>query len=74
MDKQDVRTLLRGCVEKYLTEREKLIISMRYGLDGGEQHTLDEISELIGRTRERVRQIQHKALKKLARHLEEIKK
>ena len=74
MDKEDVRTLLRACVEKHLTEREKLIISMRYGLDGGNQHTLDEISELIGRTRERVRQIQHKALKKLARHLEEIKK
>ncbi|WDE97912.1 RNA polymerase sigma factor RpoD/SigA [Lentisphaera profundi] len=74
MDERDVKNLLEECVEKHLSEREKLIISMRYGLDGGDQHTLDEISELIGRTRERVRQIQHKALKKLSRHLDEIKK
>jgi len=74
MDDRDVKSLLQDCVDQHLTEREKLIINMRYGLHGGEQHTLDEISELIGRTRERVRQIQHKALKKLSRHLDEIKK
>ena len=38
---------------------------MRYGLDGKPPRTLEEISKHIGRTRERVRQIQKRALKKL---------
>ena len=48
-----------------LDEREKEIIMMRYGFDDGEAKTLDDIGELVGLTRERVRQIEIKALRKL---------
>ena len=48
-----------------LDEREKEIITMRYGFDDGEAKTLDDIGELVGLTRERVRQIEIKALRKL---------
>ncbi|MCK5834313.1 MAG: RNA polymerase sigma factor RpoD/SigA [Lentisphaeria bacterium] len=48
-----------------LSEREQLILDLRYGLSGKNAKTLDEVSSAIGRTRERVRQIQNHALKKL---------
>jgi RNA polymerase primary sigma factor len=48
-----------------LEEREKMILKMRFGLDGQHPRTLEEVSQEIGRTRERVRQIQNQALSKL---------
>lgn len=48
-----------------LDEREKMILKMRFGLDGSRSRTLEEVSQEIGRTRERVRQIQNQALTKL---------
>ena len=48
-----------------LDEREKKILKMRFGLDGEKAQTLEEVSQEIGRTRERVRQIQNQALFKL---------
>ncbi len=48
-----------------LEEREKLILKMRFGMDGYKERTLEEVSQAIGRTRERVRQIQNQALSKL---------
>ena len=48
-----------------LEPREKLILKMRFGLDGYRARTLEEVSQAIGRTRERVRQIQNQALTKL---------
>ena len=54
-----------------LEEREKAIIYMRYGLDGNPPMTLDEVSRAIGRTRERVRQLQNSALNKLRKSLSE---
>ena len=48
-----------------LEDREKLILKMRFGLDGYRARTLEEVSQAIGRTRERVRQIQNQALTKL---------
>ncbi|MDD4816922.1 MAG: RNA polymerase sigma factor RpoD/SigA [Victivallaceae bacterium] len=48
-----------------LEAREKLILKMRFGLDGYRARTLEEVSQAIGRTRERVRQIQNQALTKL---------
>ncbi len=50
---------------KELDEREKKILRMRFGLDGEKPRTLEEVSQEIGRTRERVRQIQNQALSKL---------
>ena len=48
-----------------LEERERKILEMRFGLRGGRPLTLEEVSQEIGRTRERVRQIQNQALTKL---------
>jgi RNA polymerase primary sigma factor len=48
-----------------LDEREKEIIKMRYGLNGEEPKTLEEVGEKLGISRERVRQLEQRALKKL---------
>jgi RNA polymerase primary sigma factor len=48
-----------------LTPRERTIIDMRYGLKDGHYHTLDEVSAIFQLTRERIRQIEVKALRKL---------
>jgi len=48
-----------------LSEKEKDVLKFYYGLDGGPAHTLEDISEKIGLTRERVRQIKEKALRRL---------
>lgn len=52
----------------FLTPREKKIVIMRFGLDGGEMHTLEEVGKEFGVTRERVRQIEAKTLEKLRTH------
>lgn len=52
-----------------LTEREFRVIQLRFGLDGGEEMTLEEVGNIIGRTRERIRQIEKKAKEKLQRGL-----
>lgn len=55
-----------------LNERERDVIIMRYGLDGGQAMTLEDIGKIYGITRERVRQIESKAMRKLAsRHVKE---
>lgn len=56
-----------------LTARELKILGMRFGLEDGIMHTLEETGEEFGVTRERIRQIQAKALEKLRRH-QELKK
>ncbi|NOY74676.1 MAG: sigma-70 family RNA polymerase sigma factor, partial [Kiritimatiellaeota bacterium] len=48
-----------------LDNREIMILNMRFGMDGSRPKTLEEVSQEIGRTRERVRQIQNQALSKL---------
>ncbi len=48
-----------------LDHRERTILEMRFGMRGGRPLTLEEVSQKIGRTRERVRQIQNQALSKL---------
>ena len=48
-----------------LRDDEKKVIILRYGLDGAEPQTLEAIGKLFGVTRERVRQIEHKAINKL---------
>lgn len=54
-------------VIKELSEREKMVISMRFGLGGGEPMTLEAIGQELGITRERVRQIQEHGLESIRR-------
>lgn len=53
-----------------LTDREKIVIKLRYGLGGEERYTLEEIGHMLGVTRERVRQIENKATRKLRGNME----
>jgi RNA polymerase primary sigma factor len=48
-----------------LSPREERIIKMRFGLEDGTEHTLEEVGQKFGVTRERIRQIEAKALRKL---------
>ena len=56
-----------------LTEREEKVIRLRFGLEDGKSRTLEEVGQLFGVTRERIRQIEAKALRKL-RHPSRAKK
>lgn len=63
--------LLKEQVQKVLSslsDREQKIVKMRFGLDGGKSHTLEEVGQEFAVTRERIRQIEAKALAKLRKH------
>ncbi len=61
--KEHVKTLLAG-----LTDREQKILKLRFGLEDGKSHTLEEVGQEFSVTRERIRQIEAKALAKLRKH------
>jgi RNA polymerase primary sigma factor len=58
--KEQVRSILDS-----LSEREREVLEMRFGLRDGQAHTLEEVGQFFGVTRERIRQIEAKALRKL---------
>ena len=65
------RRLLRDqlmSIIRELTPREQKILSMRFGLDDGITHTLEEVGKEFGVTRERIRQIEAKALERIRNH------
>jgi RNA polymerase primary sigma factor len=61
--KEQVKEILSA-----LTEREQKILKLRFGLEDGKQHTLEEVGQEFSVTRERIRQIEAKALAKLRKH------
>jgi RNA polymerase primary sigma factor len=61
--KEQVKDLLGS-----LTEREQKILKLRFGLEDGKSHTLEEVGQEFSVTRERIRQIEAKALAKLRKH------
>ncbi len=61
--KEQVKGLLGS-----LTEREQKILKLRFGLEDGKSHTLEEVGQEFSVTRERIRQIEAKALAKLRKH------
>jgi RNA polymerase primary sigma factor len=62
--KQLLREQVRN-VLGFLSDRERQVLEMRFGLKDGKDHTLEEVGREFGVTRERIRQIEAKALRKL---------
>src|SRR5476649_3045 len=73
LEDKTVTGMLQDMV-KHLDEREATILRYRFGLDGGTEKTLEEVGEKFGVTRERVRQIQNLALRKLRKMIEKLEK
>ena len=71
LEDKTVTKMLREMV-KTLDPREETILRFRFGLDGGNEKTLEEVGEKFGVTRERVRQIQNIALRKLRKMIEKL--
>lgn len=71
--KEDQLSEMRELLENVLADREKEILELRYGLYNNKIHTLKEIGEILNITRERVRQIEKKAIMKLKNHFKEYK-
>ena len=71
LEEKTVVAMLQEMVRR-LPEREATILNYRFGLDGGEERTLEEVGVKFSVTRERVRQIQNLALAKLRRMIEKL--
>lgn len=62
---QDRRRILIEFLQKYLSPREEKVLRMRFGFDDGRPMTLEEVGQHFGVTRERIRQVEAKAIRKL---------
>ena len=63
VQREEVKELLEA-----LNDREQEVIRLRYGLEDGKSHTLEEIGGILGVTRERARQIEARAMEKLRKN------
>lgn len=72
VEEKEMKRILNDVLET-ITEREEKIIRLRFGLDDGKERTLEQVGNVFGVTRERIRQIEAKALRKL-RHPTRSKK
>ncbi len=70
-EKSDTSERIGRLMENYLTQREKWVLETRYGLNGDEPITLVEVGKMIGLTKERIRQIETEALRKLRASIQE---
>ena len=55
--------VMRSVLDR-MTPREIKVLRLRFGVDGESPHSLEEVAEIFGVSRERIRQIEHKALRK----------
>ena len=71
-DALQMHKAIQKSLQEFITPRQARILSMRFGLEGTKNYTLKELGELEGVTRERIRQIETSALKKLRENPEAI--
>lgn len=74
IEADDRRTLLIKIVHECLSPREEKVILELYGLKTGDRKTLQQVGEMFGVSRERIRQIEGKALRKLGWYIRNKKK
>mgnify|MGYP001559769430 FL=1 len=66
-ERQDLKAEMQEAIATYLEPREQRVMRLRFGLEDGRSRTLEEVGRELGVTRERIRQIEAKALRKLRR-------
>ena len=71
LEEENNNRLVRDALET-LNARERTILQLRFGLDDNEEQTLEELGDKFGLTRERIRQIQELALRKLRKKMAEM--
>jgi len=67
LEMKELKHIIRQALSSVLNTREKSVVKLRFGIDGEKEHTLEEVGQEFQVTRERIRQIEVKAIKKLKR-------
>lgn len=67
LEHKELKSLIDNALSSALSNREEIVVRMRFGIDEDKEHTLEEVGKQFSVTRERIRQIEVKALKKLRR-------
>ncbi|MDA2918168.1 sigma-70 family RNA polymerase sigma factor [Desulfobacterota bacterium AH_259_B03_O07] len=67
LETKELKQIIKDALTSLLNKREESIVRLRFGIDGEREHTLEEVGQEFKVTRERIRQIEVKAIKKLKR-------
>jgi RNA polymerase primary sigma factor len=67
LEMKELKRIIKEALSSVLNTREKSIVKLRFGIEGEKEHTLEEVGQRFKVTRERIRQIEVKAIKKLKR-------